>query len=548
MRRPLTLLLLASVAAGCVGEIGDRRSSSGAGDVPPPHNGAGGPQDVGRVTMHRLNRAEYNNTVRDLLGTTQTPADDFPADDYGYGFDNVADVLSISPSQLELYDRAAEALVDEVFAGPLKDDIVTCDAEALGASCVRTILGDFATRAWRRPVTEAEVDDLVSLVDFATAAGKTTDESLQQAIWATLLSPKFIFRVEIDPDPESVEAHPLSDYELASRLSYFVWSSMPDEELFAAAEAGLLADEAELEKQVARMLEDDKAVALVDNFAGQWLQTRSLVDHQPDYASFPTFDDELRASMEAETKAFFRSFLSSDIGIDALLVADFTFVNDRLAEHYGLPSPGSNALEKVQLTSDQRGGLLTQAGVLTVTSLPTRTSPVKRGKWILAQLLCSEPPPPPEGVEGFNEEALTVGTIREQLEAHRANPECAACHAIMDPLGFGLEKYDGVGSWRTEDNDQPIDATGELPTGEEFDGAAEMADLLAGDPRFGQCVAEQLFVYALGRGVEKGDKFHLESIDSGFGERGYRLRELIKLIVVSEPFRMRRGEPVEEES
>jgi hypothetical protein len=548
MRRPLTLLLLASVAAGCVGEIGDRRASGGAADVPPPHNGAGGPQDVGRVTMHRLNRAEYNNTVRDLLGTTQTPADDFPADDYGYGFDNVADVLSISPSQLELYDRAAEALVDEVFAGPLKDDIVTCDAEALGSSCVRTILGDFATRAWRRPVTESEVDGLVSLVDFATTAGKTMDESLRQAVWATLLSPKFIFRVEIDPDPESVEAHPLSDYELASRLSYFVWSSMPDDELFAAAEAGLLADEAELAKQVARMLEDDKAVALVDNFAGQWLQTRSLVDHQPDYASFPAFDDELRASMEAETKAFFRSFLSSDVGIDALLIADFTFVNDRLAEHYGLPSPGGNALEKVQLTSDQRGGLLTQAGVLTVTSLPTRTSPVKRGKWILAQLLCSEPPPPPEGVEGFNEEALTVGTIREQLEAHRANPECAACHAIMDPLGFGLEKYDGVGAWRTEDNDQPIDATGELPTGEEFDGAAEMADLLAGDPRFGQCVAEQLFVYALGRGVEKGDKFHLESIDSGFGERGYRLRELIKLIVVSEPFRMRRGEPVEEES
>jgi len=514
----------------------------------PPPNGAGGPNDVGRVTMHRLNRAEYNNTVRDLLGTTQTPADDFPADDYGYGFDNVADVLSISPSQLELYDRAAEGLVDEAFAGPLKDNIVTCDAEALGSPCIRTIVGDFATRAWRRPVSDAEVDGLESLVDFATAAGKSTDEALRQAVWATLLSPKFIFRVEIDPDPESVEAHPLTDWELASRLSYFVWSSMPDEELFAAAEAGLLADAAELEKQVARMLEDEKASALVDNFAGQWLQTRSLLDHQPDYAAFPDFDDELRAAMQDETKAFFRSFLEGDVGIDALLVADFTFLNDRLAEHYGLPLPGSSKVEKVQLASDQRGGLLTQGGVLTVTSLPTRTSPVKRGKWILAQLLCSEPPPPPEGVEGFEEEDLTVGTIREQLEAHRANPECAACHSIMDPLGFGLEKYDGVGAWRTTDHDQPIDATGELPTGEDFDGAAEMADLLAGDPRFGACVARQLFVYALGRGVESGDKFHLETIGSAFGERGHRLRELIKLIVISEPFRMRRGEPVEEES
>ncbi len=667
----LTLIL---AAAGCVGNLSDAPASSSG--TPP---GPVGP-DPGRVTMHRLNRAEYNSTVRDLLGTKLRPADDFPADDYGYGFDNVSDVLSISPLQLELYERAAETLAEEamllptaslttkveaetlkgtvgnatddgwllfsngdvplttnlpsagkysistrvwasqagpdlakieISAGgvslgtfdvkgtvdspevvtvdaqlgagskaitvsflndyfdkitmedrnlyvdwievkgpvgtttgnPLRDRIMVCDPATGGDTCVRTIVQTFAERAWRRPLATSEVDDLLTFVALAKADKDTLDAGITLSLRAILTSPHFIFRVEKDLVPTSLLVHPLNPYELASRLSYFVWSSMPDAELLQAAKEGKLADDTQLEAQVVRMLADPKADALIDNFAGEWLYTRALADHLPDYNAFPGFDPALGNAMREESRRFFSEFLHGERGIGEMLSSDFTFVNDRLAEHYSLDgaAPGADFI-RVDLKTDQRGGLLTQAAWLTVTSYPARTSPVKRGKWILGQLLCSEPPAPPPGVEGLNPEPMQTGSLRQRMEAHRADPKCAGCHSTMDPIGFSLENYDGIGAYRTMDGKFPVDAAGVLPDGTKFVGAQEMAKLIQADPRYGSCVTDKLFTYALGRAPEKTDKLFIEHIEGEFATHGSKLKELIRLIVLSEPFRMRRGE------
>ncbi|MRG98087.1 DUF1592 domain-containing protein [Polyangium spumosum] len=635
--------------------------------------------DPGRVTMHRLNRAEYNNTVRDLLGTTLRPADDFPADDRGYGFDNIADVLSISPLQAELYARAAEDLAREamhlpspsttlrveaetltgqvgqasgddwnlwsggelplthefpstgtyriaarvwgdqagpdpvkmnlvvggaiagsfdvsatsanavvveaeasanagtqvvsveftndyydpdlgadrnlhvdwieiegplgvVGKNPIRERIVVCDPTS-GATCVREILQKFAERAFRRPVGEAEIDKLVGVVALAEAQGQTPSDGIEIALRAILTSPHFLFRPELDPDPNAdAPAHPLNDFELASRLSYFLWSSMPDEELFAAAREGKLQDPAEIEAQVERMLADPKAEALVDNFAGQWLFTRALDDHQPDYHAFPKWNATLRESMRQETRLFFEEFLRSDLPIPRMLTADFTYIDQALATHYEIKDFQGEGFVRVTLQDPNRKGLLAQGSILTVTSFPTRTSPVKRGKWIMTQMLCTEPDAPPPGVEGLVTEEVPTGSIRQRLEIHRANPICAGCHEEMDNLGFGFENFDGIGSFRTVDLGFPVDSSGVLPGGKTFDGLAELSGILAEDPRFLHCVSEQMLTYALGRGHEAADADDLEHMTKELGDRGETFAELIKLVATSEPFRMRRGE------
>jgi hypothetical protein len=298
--------------------------------------------------------------------------------------------------------------------------------------------------------------------------------------------------------------------------------------------------------QVQRMLTHEHASALLDNFAGQWLFIRALDDHVPDYATFPEFDDALRAAMRTETELFVREFLFGDETLDTLLTADFTFLNDRLAAHYGLPDPGSATLERVTLTGGERRGLLTQASLLTVTSFPTRTSPVKRGKWVLEQLLCSPPDPPPPGVEGLMQEETPTGSIRERMEQHRTNPVCASCHQQMDPIGFGFEGYDGVGQVRTTDQGFDIDTSGELPDGTTFSGPIELSALLAADERLPECMTEQLFVYALGRGPESYDDADIVQISQAFVTGGYRFRQLVELIATSEAFRFRRGESAEE--
>jgi hypothetical protein len=530
----LRLLPLAALL-GCNGVIG---SSEGQD----PFSGPGG-SDVGAVgaeVMHRLNRTEYRNTTRDLLGTALDPAANFPADDVSFGFDNIAQVLTVSPLQFELYEQAAQELADEVLNTGIRNTIVSCDP--VDASCRNDVFRELASRAWRRPASDEEVARLQTLVDVALGEGEGVDKGLQLAIEGILLSPHFIYRPELDDNPLSGEPRMLNDYELASRLSYFLWSSMPDEALFDAAAAGALQDDGELRAQVDRMLSDPKAQAMVDNFAGQWLRIRSLEDHVPDYASFPQWDDTLRDAMREETNLFFREFLVGDASMDEFLLSDFAFLNDRLAEHYGLALDLGAELERVTLdASDSRFGLLTLGSLLTVTSTPIRTSPVKRGVWILEQLLCSEPPPPPPGVEGLPDGDMSSGSLRDRLELHRADPTCASCHNLMDPLGLGLEHYDAIGQYRTEDDGFPVDASGQLIEGQTFANAREMAALIQEDERFDLCVVEKLFTYALGRPVADTEHPFLESIADSFAQSGSELPELIKLMVTSEPFRTRRG-------
>ncbi|MDH3727767.1 MAG: DUF1592 domain-containing protein [Myxococcales bacterium] len=528
--------LLVVALVGCDGVIGG--GGPGGNDS---FSGPGG--DVGAIgaqVMHRLNRTEYRNTVRDLLGTQLDPAASFPADDVSLGFDNIAQVLTVSPLQVELYDQAAEDLTLEALTTGIRDSIVFCDPNV--ATCRDDIFRELASRAWRRPTTDAEIVRLQQLFDVALSEGEGVEQGLELAIRGILLSPHFIYRPELDDDPTSTEPHSLNDYELASRLSYFLWSTMPDAALFDAAASGRLRDEAGLRAEVDRMLSDPKAQSLVDNFAGQWLRIRSLDDHVPDYATFPEWDESLKNSMSHETKLFFGDFLRGDVPMDQLLLTDFTYMNDRLAAHYGLPFDLGPELERVSLgPTDSRFGLLTLGSLLTVTSAPTRTSPVKRGVWILEQLLCSEPPPPPPGVEGLPQDGMSGGTLREQLEQHRADPTCASCHNVMDPLGLGLEHYDGIGAYRTEDQGFPVDASGELVTGETFIDGREMAALIQQDTRFDVCVVEKLFLYALGRPMGSSEHPFLEEIAESFAQSGAELPELIKLIVTSEPFRTRRG-------
>jgi hypothetical protein len=528
-------LLLGATAGGCGHEDAAKK-----------------PSDPGRVTLHRLNRAEYNNTVRDLLGTARRPADDFPADDRGYGFDNNADVLSLSPLVTELYVTAAEGLVDEALApttgtppqpNPQRARILICDPAPGGEqACARTILTAFGRRAFRRPLTEAEVTGLVGFLQIAKDHGDGFEQGLNLALTQILSSPNFLFRVERDPDPTSTKPHPLTDHELATRLSYFLWSTTPDEGLLEDADAGRLSDPDTLASEVYRMLEDPRAEALLDNFAGQWLHTRALYDVSPDPGVFPRYDDPLRDSMAAETRRFFKEFLRGDATVDQLLTADFTFVDQALAHHYEMAKVDGDALQRVSLIGPRRG-LLGQGSVLTVTSYPTRTSPVKRGKWVLEQLLCAAPPPPPPGVPALPVQAMPSQSMRDELAQHRKDPVCASCHQVMDPIGLGLEHFDGVGAYRSHDSGFAIDTSGDLGSGQTFADAQGLEALITADPRFPRCVGQQLYTYALGRGPEALDDDRLDAIRDAFVSGGYRFPDLIRLIVLSDGFRMRRGEP-----
>lgn len=624
--------------------------------------------DPGFVSVHRLNRVEYDNTVRDLLGTDLRPARDFPVDDQGHGFDNNAAALGISPLLLELYDSAAEKLVQDSLRlapsaileaesmtahsgslhrdwgwrlwdrgplsasvdvpgtgryavtiraqgidadgaaelavriddreigtitlgaeridhrleveleakegtliavelsnphyaprsgalrsavidlirieGPLtgtRSSILTCTPGPDWRPCATEILERFASRAWRRPVTAEEIDRLLPLVAEAIEAGESFETSIGVAMHGVLLAPQFLFRIELDERVEHTRK--LDDYELAARLSYFLWSTMPDQELFDLAEAGVLTDEPILRRQVRRMLADPKARALVDNFAGQWLFIRGLEDVTPDPAVFPEFDEALAASMRTESELFFESLLQSDRPVTDLLTSRISYVDARLAEHYGIDQPLPDGFSEVDLTGTHRRGFLTQASLLAVTSYPSRTSPVQRGKWILKQLMCSEPPPPPPGVEGLVQTATPTGSLRERLEAHRADPVCASCHGVMDPLGFAFENYDAIGHYRTEDSGFPIDPSGTLPDGTTFDGAQDLSEILARRSDLQACAARQMYVYALGRGTERLDSKFLSDVVAEYVDRGGNLSALAEAIVMSPAFRLKRGRP-----
>ena len=410
---------------------------------------------------------------------------------------------------------------------------------------LREILDRLATRAYRRPATAEDVTRLMRMVEVAKRDGERVEDGLRLALQAILISPHFLFRVELDP-ANSNGTHFLDDYELASRLSYFLWSSMPDDELFDAVKTGKLRAPGGVEAQAARMLRDPRSHALTKHFAGQWLQLRNLKNIAPDKGMFPAFDEPLRAAMRQETERYFESIVKEDRSILEFLDSDYTFVNDRLAKHYGLPESGNGDFRRVKLPDGRRGGLMGQASILSVTSNPTRTSPVKRGKWVLEQLLGTPPPPPPPGVPDLKDEhgAQLTGTLRQRMEQHRANPNCATCHAKMDPLGFGLENFDAVGAWREKDGPFPIDPSGKLPNGRAFDGPKGLREILRGkDKEFTRCLSEKLLTYALGRGLEEPDRCAVDKIAEGVATDGHKFSRLVAEIVRSDPFRKRKPSP-----
>ncbi|HXI54694.1 MAG TPA: DUF1592 domain-containing protein [Polyangia bacterium] len=493
--------------------------------------------------MHRLNRAEYNNTVRDLLGSALHPADDFTADNRSDGFDNIAEFLTLAPVQMQQYQQAAELLSDEAL-GANRARNVTCDTAA--DSCIHTTIQNWATKAWRRPVQDAELTPYLGLVTVAKGQMDTADVGLKLALQALLISPDFLFRIELDPDPTSLTPHALSPYEIASRLSYFLWSSMPDDALFSAAASGSLRDIKVQQTQITRMLQDPKSSALVQNFAGQWLYTRMLPDFKPDAVAFPKFDDELRTSMQQETELLFRDIAFGGVPADSLLTGNFTYLNDRLATHYGLPAVGSKDLKKVTLTNTQRGGFMGQGTILTATSHADRTSPVLRGKWVMNDLLCMDVPPPPNNVNTMLPPLQPGSTRRQQLEAHKEK-SCATCHLLMDPIGFGFENYDAVGAYRTMDNGLPIDSSGNYVDGKPFSGIHDLGAMISADPHFSACMTSKVYTYALGRSPADTpghmDPAVLKGVAAAFGKAGYKFETLVQSIVASDTFQKRRGEP-----
>jgi len=666
----------------------------------------------GRPTLHRLNRTEYANAIRDLLALDIDVAELLPADDIGYGFDNIGDVLTVSPllmerylataakiarlalgdtmlaasyqtyfvpkglnqrdrlsdamqigarggtsvrhyfpvdgeyeisvglqtgrfdeflgmgrerkldlrlddQRLELFTIAANRNAGEIISGAgvtpdshlklrlpvkagnrtlvatfLKDTvkqegiqnrtretaffegvgsisvagpfnvqgpgntasrarIFVCQpaAKAQAAAveaepCAEKILASLARRAYRRPVSAGDLAPLIALYRQGARDGGF-ESGVKLALRRLLVSPGFIFRVELDPPNAAAgTVHRISDTELASRLSFFLWSSIPDDELLTLAENKRLSEPSVLRQQVQRMLADPRSQALVKNFSGQWLFLRNIARILPDPASFPNFDENLRLALAQETELLIDSTLREDRSIADLLTTNYTFVNQRLAEHYGMKGIYGSEFRRVAVQDPNRQGLLGQASILTVTSYPNRTAPTIRGKWVLEQLLGTPPPPPPPNVPSLKEDASTKNlTMRQRMELHRSNPTCAVCHRMMDPIGFSLENFDGLGRWRdaTAPGTGPIDSSGVLPDGTKFDGPAGLREVLISKREmFVETVTERLLTYALGRGVEEYDHPVLRKIVRGAAADDYRWSSIILRIVNSAPFQMRR--------
>jgi cytochrome c553 len=645
----------------------------------------------GAPAIHRLNRAEYRNAVRDLVGLDMDHGASLPPDDSGYGFDNIADVLTVSPLHMEKYLASAHHIArlalgtlkpsvssekitppagtanDSIDALPPRErgailfrryfpfdaeysflfrvrgnpapglppakldlridgrrvklvdaDIDTAEANqgtrniqlrlplsagdhTVGAGfltesvkveggpgrgpgnaqppnanglsmdyvtvggpynptgpgntesrrmilicgqheemCARQILSNLARRAYRRPVSGADLAPLLKLFADGRADGKSFDSGIELALTGILVSPDFLFRTEHTPSGVTTK---VGDLDLASRLSFFLWSSIPDEELLRTAEAGKLGEPATLATQVRRMLRDPKSQAFEENFAGQWLQLRNVAGWKPDPKKYPQFDEALRNAFERESDLFFSNIMHEDRSVLEFIDSDYTFLNDRLARHYGVPGVKGGYFRRVDLTTtEHRGGVLSQGAILLVTSYPTRTSPVLRGKWILENILGTPPPPPPPDVPPLADSASnSARSLREQLEKHRADRACASCHARLDPLGFSLEQYDGIGRFRTEEDGAAIEASGALPDGTALNGIEGLKKVVL-DRRdeFVECLSAKMLMYALGRGLESYDQPAVRAIRREAAGEDYRFSSIILGIVNSVPFQMRK--------
>ena len=511
----------------------------------------------GPAPLRRLNRSEYAATIRDLLNIHIDAGQALPTDGAGgEGFDNAAETLFISPIHAEKYLDAARTALGHAFKDPRSRQrwlTVEPGDEVTNEQAARRVLADFLPRAFRRPVDEIEIDNHLTLFRACYQRDPSFDDALQRALEAVLISPHFLFRVESpnpDPRPRLVENH-----EMGVRLSYFLWGTMPDDQLLRFAREGKLNDPLALENQVKRMLGSNRSAGgrgeervrqFAHNFVGQWLGTRALGrQFKPDRSVAPDFDSELLGGMRYEPVLFFQEIIAKNRSLLELIDADFTYLNRRLARHYQIKAETSAQPRRVELPADShRGGLLGMAAVLAVSSYPHRTSPVLRGKWVLETLLGDPPPPPPPNVPELDEteDANNVRTLRERLEQHRQNPTCATCHDRIDPLGFGLENYDVLGRWRTEDAGQPIDSRGELPDGTQFEGPEPLKQvLLARKDQFARNLTAKMLGYALGRGLTNEDYCTVEQIVKQLTENEYLSHTLILGIVHSVPFRYKPG-------
>lgn len=505
------------------------------------------PTDPGRVAPRRLNRTEYNNTVQDLFGINLTPADAFPADSGGGGgFDNNADTLYLPPVLLERYLVAADQILD--VAKPETWLTVKPSKNINDVEAARKALTRFATKAFRRPARAAEIDGLVRLFTQQHRGGLGYTAALRIAIKAVLISPGFLFRVD-EAMPSAHGPQPLDAYTLASRMSYFVWSSMPDAPLLAAASNGSLLKPDVQVAQLRRMLNAPRANAFGLLFGGQWLRAKEVLQTaQPDPGKYPMFTKSLRQAMFDEVAMYVSAMVRENLPVRKLVESDFTFVNEELAKHYGLTGVSGSEMRRVHTDGVQRGGLLGMGALLIVTSYSQRTSPVLRGKWVMAEVLGAPPPPPPPVVNTLpaDERPQQGLTLRQRLEAHRNKPECKGCHQRIDPMGFALENFDAVGRWRTEIGGVAVDARGELASGETFDGVTGMrAVLLAREEDIARNVVERLMAYALGRGLEPEDLPSVSLIVRQCKAGGYRMQDLMTGVVQSLPFRYkRRATPV----
>lgn len=500
-------------------------------------SGAIAPETVpGRTPMRRLTLTEYTYTVRDLLGEdASTLMASFPADGRSAaGFDNVAASLGVATNQLDVFERAADALATRaVTPGSAARQRLSVCSEWADTACRRKVLQTFADKAWRRQATAAEVDQLVAL---GASAGTAADEQVALAVRGILIAPQFLFRVEKLPPAGTVGRYRVSAHELATRLSYFLWSSMPDDALAQSAAAGTLASAADVTREVSRMLTDPKASGLTQNFGAQWLALRGLADHPVDTA-FADYTPALAASMANETLSLFDHVLSKALPVAELLSANYSFIDEPLAKFYGVSVAGGRA----ELGATERRGVLGQASLLTLTSYPNRTSIVRRGVWVLDNLLCTEPPPPPEDLN-IEEPDISKGTLRERMESHRSNATCAACHNLMDPIGLGLENFDAIGRYRETENGETIDASGTYPDGRTFKKPSELATLIAEDPRFVTCVTDKLLAFGLGRALSSGDHAAAAAVAQASGVKP-TLRDLIVNTAQSQVFAGQEVEP-----
>ena len=503
--------------------------------------------DPGTHRTRRVTRHEYDNTMRDLLGIAGHPAENWPSDGAGgEGFENNGDTLFLSTLLVEKFLASADAALSEVFSKP---ELKTQLYAPLGGPSIRgrvgaeTLLRAFLPRAYRRPTTKEDVAEIAEIFDAAMKRGLAFDEALKASLKGALCSPKFLLLQEARRS-ESTQPWRISNHELAQRLSYFLWSSMPDDELFILAGQGKLHDADVLAAQVKRMLADPRAQALTTHFAAAWLRFEELFNTvDPDRRKFPDWNDKLRHAMYDEAFEFCDELLRKNGRVLDILNADYTFVNEPLAKLYGIPGVQGPLIRRVKLPDARRGGVLGMGAVLASTAYPQRTSPVLRGKWVLETLLGTPPPPPPMNVSKLpqDHEAKKDTTLRQKLEKHRKDPACAGCHRRMDPPGFGLENFDGIGKWRDSDNGKPVDASGSLPDGQSFNGPEALRQVLLGQKdKFTRTVCSRLLGYALGRGLEPSDQPTLLKLEEVLRKNDYRTEPLIVALVQSYPFGWRR--------